>query len=1343
MSRKHIAGALIVTGLALLLSPPATVAQVAAELGYFGTCIAGSDCSIETRLDGADLCTDGVDNDGNGYCDATGCGAMAADPHCQAEVLCQDGFDNDDDGAADGNDIDCRCIRVAASLPGGNACTANDITVSYTAQPVVSDGCINSTDSVVAQLFADITVKPERYDLGMWIALDGNDGLDGTVCTRQMLQPVAVAPTSPDPTNPLGIGPFNDLDGDRCGDRQANLNAIYKFPFRVNVPCTDLILSPNGQAGFVDLGQCGSWAQPGGNPVCSDPGGVVPGTSSKCNCSRGDTGVPGPNFRLSCTNFAAGNVGPTLEPGETADFLIDYSNTVANCTPGSPTGDDPLGRFRCGTVSFIQIVVHYSGSFSGSPVDLNSLGEFLYDDGSGVFEIPACTTPGILGSDQGAVCNDASAGRLIFSPRDAANAYSVVSAFSGSRTLPFQYHLSSGSSAPEISLESEIYWSDSLDGGDGTITATEAVTLLPSAIPQTCSDCACSTAVQATPITLGSFRATPAGRAVRFDWSTETEVGNVGFNLYALVDGDKIQLNREPIPVAGLDSLEPQSYSAELDVPPGADGFLIEDLDLRGRGRFHGPFAEGEKYGSKVETEPLAWGDVRRTHGLNRSENGRAIGRAKSLRSGPTAAAFKGGGGDKGGGSTPSVPIEIQVDQDGIHRVSYEQLAAAGFDLSSAASGQLALVLGSQQVPIHVVAGIRFGPGSYFEFWGETLDTLYTRTNVYRLLTGQKRPARATVSTAAASGAAAATYVETRQFERDRGYAFWSPADDPFFDTEMLVFSSPGSWPFAFTIDGYVPAGGGATLRASVYGGTSIEAIAPDHHVELLLNGVWLGEASFDGTDGVELEVPIPAGALANGANTLVVRLPGDTGAIYDLVSLDSFSIDYPRAFVAEGDGLEFSAAGGRFDVAGLPDSSVVAYRQDSAGLTRLAGTSVAPAGDGFTAIVPGNGGAATFAVVGESALLAPAAIQAARPAADLLAGPASLLVVSHAAFLDGLSPLVAARTAQGYSVKVVDVEDVYSAYRHGVFDAGAIRDYIADAYATMGTRFVLLVGGDTYDYHDHLGLAPVSFLPSLYRETGDLVRWAPSDASYADVDGDGVQDLAIGRLPVRTPAELEAVVAKTLAYDARSYLGVGVFAADYTDAGANESFVSASDRLIEKFQPGWQVDRVYLDKTPLADARGRLFADLAQGASLTHYVGHSGLTSWGSALLPASQHLFTIDDVASLANAGRPSIFAQLGCWNTYYTSPRTESLGARLLLIPERGAAAVLGAATLTVDANGNRFGALLAPLLATPGTTIGEAVRDAKAAFAASAKPGADSRDVLYGWLVLGDPTLPVSP
>jgi hypothetical protein len=1256
------------------------------------------------------------------------------------------------------NASNAACRGMEEILPGyaGANCTANDVSVVLVGLGVQQDGCINTTDSAEVLLEATLTCNANtRYDIAWFIPLTttgtGRTGLH---------QPGYLTPV----TSTIGgihnpnLGPFRNSDGDTCGEiLSADVQTRYAYGFPVRLPCERV------SAGFLNIPRCVVWAQ-SDDRSCGNifQTGTTNAYNSKCNCTGSSaTDIPGPDVRKTCTNFenptGLGTNGQ-LDQGETATFTIPYSNTVPGCTPGTPTASDPAGRLRCGTASFLRIVIEYGTAGANGTFYVPS-GDIFTGSVNAPAAIPACSPPtfntvqvdtntasGV--TNYGVVCNDTDNNRLIFAPRDpnSNNAYTVLSAFSGTQTLPILYTKTNTSTDP-ISMTSRLWWDNVVDttaplNAIGSISAAEAVDLT-GAIQQTCSNCTCSTTVQATPITLASFEAQPAGRGARFEWSTETEVGNVGFNLYALVGGKRVKLNDEPIPTASIDSLEPQSYEAYFDVPYDAEGFVIEDLDLVGKARAHGPFEAGKRYGEKIRNERIDWGAIRREHGMAAKGDARQIGRGRAsetFRGTAQARAPKGGG---GGGTTTLPTIELHVSTDGIYRVTYEQLLAAGFDLSAQAGSGFALRAAGKAVPLYVSTTGKFGPGNYLEFWGEALDTLYTATNVYRLDVGQRKPARVGIDATAPAGAAEPVYVDDRRYERNLGFAFWSPASDPFFDLEMMVFSTAKSFNRTFSISGYVPGVGPSTIRAEIFGGSSFQHVPLDHHVEFRVNGTFVGEAKFDGMTGYVFEGEIPDGILVEGTNTLTMRLPSVPGAQYDLVSLDWLEIRHPRQFAAKSGRLDFVAAGGRFDVAGLTSDTAVAYRRSGDTVTRLNGVTVAPGGTGFVASLPGSASSARYRVAGLDTLLSPAAIQAARPVVDIKTGPASYLVISHAAFSGSLQPLLDARAAQGHTVKVVDVEEIYAQFNHGIFDAAAIRAYIAHAYAAMGTRYVLLVGGDTYDYRNYLGLAPVSFVPSVYHETSEIVRWTPSDASYADVDGDGLQDLAIGRMPVRTPAELDSVIAKTLQYDARWYLTTATFAADYFDAGANESFTTASDRLLDAVPDNWTVDRIYLEQTPLATARAQLFADIAAGSGLTSYVGHSGLTSWGSSLVPVSSHLFKIGDVASLTNSGLPTVVTQLGCWNTYYASPKTESLGSRLLLADDKGAAAVLGANTLTQDVNGNRFGGALTPRLLAPGATLGDAIVAAKRDLVDRSSPQADLRDVLLGWILLGDPALKVVP
>src|SRR5204863_5334175 len=63
-------------------------------------------------------------------------------------------------------------------------------------------------------------------------------------------------------------------------------------------------------------------------------------------------------------------------------------------------------------------------------------------------------------------------------------------------------------------------------------------------------------------------------------------------------------------------------------------------------------------------------------------------------------------------------------------------------------------------------------------------------------------------------------------------------------------------------------------------------------------------------------------------------------------------------------------------------------------------------------------------------------------------------------------------------------------------------------------------------DPRDFAGAGQVAYVPSLVGWDGQFGR-VPSENRYADLDGDGQPDVAIGRLPVQTPADAEVLVDK------------------------------------------------------------------------------------------------------------------------------------------------------------------------------------------------------------------------
>ena len=125
----------------------------------------------------------------------------------------------------------------------------------------------------------------------------------------------------------------------------------------------------------------------------------------------------------------------------------------------------------------------------------------------------------------------------------------------------------------------------------------------------------------------------------------------------------------------------------------------------------------------------------------------------------------------------------------------------------------------------------------------------------------------------------------------------------------------------------------------------------------------------------------------------------------------------------------------------------------------------------------------------------------------------ARYVVICPDAMRAAIDPLVHWRQATGISTRVVPLSLIGN-------DTTAIKRYIhtADSAWQVKPEYVLLVGDG-------------ATLPARLYKWGGWV-YCSSDNIYADTTGDYEAELAVGRLPASTPAELEVMVAKTLKYE-------------------------------------------------------------------------------------------------------------------------------------------------------------------------------------------------------------------
>lgn len=832
-----------------------------------------------------------------------------------------------------------------------------------------------------------------------------------------------------------------------------------------------------------------------------------------------------------------------------------------------------------------------------------------------------------------------------------------------------------------------------------------------------CEGGSCATGT--TPVTNASFLARRQGDLLEVEFTTSVEAGNVGF----YVEGDTA-LGPERltglVPSRVVDSERAQSY--RLGLPDrGHQRFWLVDVDLNGRETRRGPFALGIEHGAKPVETAIDWPVAQAALTAHRQ-----VQRAASA----------------------AQEAWLGVTTDGIQRIDYTALREAGVDLAGVPTRALAVVGPQGPVPRRVLGPAVFGPGAAVEFYGEASDSLYAAERTYVLRIAPEQAVAMPIDTRAADAGDVAM-IERRRLRHapDLRYGFSSPLPDPWFAERLLANPGPASTTVRLDA-GDRPADVALDLAVGLWGGIDWPSgTAPDHHVRVYFDGSLVAERYADGLVPIDVRQTLTPTRV--GVHEVRVEVTGQTGYAYDLVNLDAVELGYdapPRARGGIWHGRQVrraeagkSSADGLgdpgtvapplglpgFPVPGFADGPVLAYRIEQGRPTLLQAVSLASGG---VVRVPDLGGVADYWIGREP--LRPSVRPGVAPA-TIPTAPAEYLVITHPLFRAQAEAWRPWRAAQGLTTAVADVEAIYARYSAGNVDPEAIRAYIRDMARQAGTRYVLLLGGDTYDYRNRLGIGSVSHVPTFYTATGDVVRHAPSDALYADLNGDRLPDLAIGRLPVRTPAELDAVLDKIRAYES----GSGREPSAFLVAGRDDpdlSFAFAADQAQQELQ-AWRRESAYVSQHGLELTRAALREAFGQGRSLIGYYGHSSPTQW------SFDPLFRAVDVAGLALPTRPSLVVQWGCWNSYFVSPQAETLGHALLLTPNRGAAASFGASTLTNALNHERFGVHLMRAMQRD-RRIGDVIRQAKIELRA-AMGEEDIRDLILGGTLLGDPAMTI--
>jgi len=686
----------------------------------------------------------------------------------------------------------------------------------------------------------------------------------------------------------------------------------------------------------------------------------------------------------------------------------------------------------------------------------------------------------------------------------------------------------------------------------------------------------------------------------------------------------------------------------------------------------------------------------------------------------------------------------IEVTQTGLTALTYQDLAAAGFPVDQANPHNLQLTQAAAPVAVEWDgdADTSFEPGERILFFANPRFSRWSATDTYLLSEGTTPGLRMSTRGASPDGLPPGSATLTQLLEENRIYTPNCYCGVLPFDRngdrwawEEIRLPDQASKSFVFPLPTPDTAQT-ASLTLWLLGYTNVSA-APDHRVEVALNGVALGAVEWDGRQLVESTFNVPASALQTGDNTLTLTLPGLPGVAVEGMWLDGFSLAYAYGGQPAGESLLFRG-----------ESSARAYTLTLASSNGLRGYDVTdPANpvilSGMQAsgssLTLGDGAAAgprDYALVTENGILSPAAV---RMTADLQTagvGGADYLIITHPDFAAALSPLIALRQSQGLEVAVEDVQAIYDRFGDGRPDPQAIYDFLAAAYDTWNPRptYVLLVGDGTNDPKRYQDSSFETFIPPFLADVDPWIGETAADNRYATLDGDDeLPDVAIGRLPVNSLAEAQTVIGKIVDYETfpsfNAWNTTVALVADDTDAAGD--FAALLDGVAAAFiPPAYPVDRLYyLSGTPVEAFRDQVRSRINQGAGVLMYAGHASIHQW------AAENFLHLDDVATLTNAARLPVALQLTCLTGRFQEAGLDTLDETLLRYPNGGVVAAWGATGLGVATGQDELArGFIQSVYATPGSPIGLAALAGKVRLANNEPAW---MDLVETFTILGDP------
>lgn len=214
-----------------------------------------------------------------------------------------------------------------------------------------------------------------------------------------------------------------------------------------------------------------------------------------------------------------------------------------------------------------------------------------------------------------------------------------------------------------------------------------------------------------------------------------------------------------------------------------------------------------------------------------------------------------------------------------------------------------------------------------------------------------------------------------------------------------------------------------------------------------------------------------------------------------------------------------------------------------------------------------------------------------------------NMLIISYGAFMAEMEDFINWKQTIGIPTEIVDVATIGA-------NSTAIKNFVADYYATNGLTYLLLVG-------DHAQVPTVT--------TGSI--GGPSDHAYGFLAGnDHYPDIFVGRFSAENTTQVQTQVIRSLEYEQNpdvslDWFSTGVAIASDQGPGDDGEYDYQHQRNIRTDLLGFTytaVSELYDGSQGGEDLPGNpnsnsVSTEVNAGSSIINYTGHGSQTSWGT----------------------------------------------------------------------------------------------------------------------------------